>query len=469
MSPTATGAKRKRVVHVSCTESVSTQARRKGAADEVCERQPIYVHWFGLEMLKAYESAKSQIEKKYPIEIVLNSVTYSIEQDSLQNVTKAIKMASSLCTDTTSRSSGRGFMGCPELRNTEAAFTSLASRALDRFIFTDETTGACLHQAPCRKRKNKDKASEKPDVYIVPFSDFVPGDPGALSDWKFMEDLDHADRESSLYSGVGVEEGDCLDQYPVLIGIPATSDKMELQLHVNVVNMFWKLVVACGCPWDSAILCTLKAGILYLIRSNYLMTHNPYENPVLFMEMGQYSVLGPRKRVFLKENTTVYKFFDLLEDDFFHPSILHDLITKISILPDVKLTPPCTDTRLYTLSYTYIQGNEGNIRYTYQLKAFVGIVNMLSEMHKYGFVHGDVRLANMVFRKDGESHLIDFDFVGKHDDTVYANSFNHSIDGRHPNAIRKSRMMVEHDRFALRFIINTYVASSKKKQTSLQN
>ena len=454
-----------RVVHVDDSSSISTLAKSASAADSICEKQPIYVHWFGLEMLKAYESAKSQInQSNYPIEIELDGDTYKIEQDSLQHVTRAIETATPLCTNTTIKPGFRGFKGCPNIRHTEAALTSLVSRALDRFIFPDQTTGACLHQAPSRRMQ---KNPEKPDVYIVPFPDrdFYPGEPGVLSDWKLkVGEFDIADRESTLYSGTGVEEG-CKDKFPVLIGIPGTPNYMELQLHVNIHSMFWKLVVASGDPWDGALLCTLKAGIEHLIQNSFFTRSAAFDSPVPFKDMDEYTILGQRQRVFFnKIQKTVYKFFDVTEDDFFHPSILHDLIDKVTVLPDIKLSPPYSDdVRVYTLAYTYVEGKASR---SYDLKAFVGVVEMLSKMHRYGFVHGDIRLNNMVFPEDGKSYLIDFDFVGKNDSTSYAASFNHGLCERHKEAVCGRRMMFTHDRSSLAYIINTsdVVSSAANKQ-----
>ena len=158
----------------------------------------------------------------------------------------------------------------------EQALSSLVCRALDHFLFPDEATGACLHQAPCH---NKENAPEKVDVYIVKFNEgFFPGDPLSLSEIKRHE-FDHADRQTVLCNGVGVEEGGCLDQFPVLIGLPIAYHKMELQLHISVEDMIWKLVVARGNPWDAAILCTLKAGVHYLMEQDILMRTEPLESP----------------------------------------------------------------------------------------------------------------------------------------------------------------------------------------------
>ena len=49
------------VVRICKTENVSSLARSGTSLNDVYEDQPIYVHWFGPEMLRAYESAKLQI------------------------------------------------------------------------------------------------------------------------------------------------------------------------------------------------------------------------------------------------------------------------------------------------------------------------------------------------------------------------------------------------------------------------
>ena len=452
-----------RVVHVPRNERVSTQAKRTDAADKINERKPIYMHWFGLEMLSAYESAKSQIENEdYTIEITLGESTYKIEGDSLHKVTAAIECACKICQDGNLRRGRRGFMSLPELRNTELAFSSLVSRALDRFMFPDEATGACLHQAPCRVECDN---PERPDVYIIKFNDgFFPGDPLSMSGVK-KYDFNHADRESLLYSGVGVEEGDCLDQFPVLIGLPTSYHKMELQLHINVEDMIWKLVVASGYPWDGAILCILRAGVHFLMEQDMLMRSEPLQSPEPFKEMHLYSICGSTERVFRNKDTdTVVKFFDTLEDDFFNPSIMEDLTKQCpTILPQVKLSKS-TSERVYRLSYQYIPGIDGRACEQYELRQFLGVVKTLWDMHRYEFVHGDIQLANIVFSEDSTSSLIDFDFVGKHNINVYFDRFNRYLDVRHDNARPGSPMKMEHDRVALKNIISKVCPGSLEKE-----
>ena len=114
----------------------------------------------------------------------------------------ATREAAELHQDSQTYLGSRGFLGCAELRST---FTYLYTRAIDRFVFPNEATGACLHQVPCRKRKNSG-SPEMADVYIVPFKKFCPGNPVVLLDLKVYEQF-LAGRQSTLYSAVVVEEG----------------------------------------------------------------------------------------------------------------------------------------------------------------------------------------------------------------------------------------------------------------------
>ena len=91
-------------------ESVSALARNSAETNKVCDYQPIYAHWFGREMLSAYESAKLQIkEERYPITIKIDGDTYEIDEGSLKMVTSAIKTATSLYTDDNDNVGRRGF------------------------------------------------------------------------------------------------------------------------------------------------------------------------------------------------------------------------------------------------------------------------------------------------------------------------------------------------------------------------
>ena len=439
-------------------------AKDNTVVNSLSEDQPVFAHWFGIQMYNAYESAKMQIAtNSYPIKIELDNEIYEIGFESLQNVMAATREAAELHQDRKTYIGSRGLLGCAELRSAEATFTCLYARAIDRFVFPNEATGACLHQVPCRKRTNSG-SPEMADVYIIPFKKFRPGNPVVLSDLKVDEQFG-ADRESMLYSAVGVEEGTCKHHFPVLIGIPSTTAITELQLHVNVHEKVWKLVIARSHPSDGALLCTLRAGVQHLINTSCLTQRTPLKSLAPFKQMDSYSTLGPRKLAFFnKETKTVFKFFDrgIKRDECLNLCAMRELVSDIVPLPDIKLKPESDESRLYTLSYTYIEESDRPIK----LGSFIGVIKILSEMHERNLVHGDVRRANMVF--DRESYLIDFDFVGKNGIDVYPFDYNSRLPERHMEAVTGRVMMFMHDRYSLKVTIEQNVRGLAKEAPILK-
>ncbi|KAG7358018.1 RIO1 family protein [Nitzschia inconspicua] len=62
---------------------------------------------------------------------------------------------------------------------------------------------------------------------------------------------------------------------------------------------------------------------------------------------------------------------------------------------------------------------------------FLPIIDQLQALHKAGFVHGDVRAYNIVFKDDKEGWLIDFDFGGKSDVQTYPKGYQSALsDGK---------------------------------------
>ena len=445
------------------TSSASVSSVAKTVSDSLngnCERQPIFSHWFALELYKAYQSAKMQVEnnRSDPVSLEIQDDTYEVQRDALHNAILAIKVAASLNKDTGDHKHTRGLMGSYSLRRTELVYSALYARALDRFIFTCESTGACLHQGPCRKRDASARGNpEAADVYIVPFDSFYPKYPVVLSDVK-MHDDDFlvADRESSLYSITGVTVGSDTT-WPVLIGVPGTPLRTDLQLHVVVAGSMWKVTIATGNPWDGALLCTLYAAVHHLCKHACLVTRVPLQDPSPFSDMHNYSIKGPRKRVFFNQHAnTISKFYDTQLDLFLRPSTMEELIQTVQPLPEMKLTHLYGGDRVFLLTYTYIPGD--HMAFTY--KKFAGVVRVLAKMHKCGFVHGDIRRENMVFQEDGASYLIDFDFVGKDTADRYPNTYNSTLYERHANAIAGLPMKFMHDRYSLAKILQEKVPVS---------
>jgi serine/threonine protein kinase len=84
----------------------------------------------------------------------------------------------------------------------------------------------------------------------------------------------------------------------------------------------------------------------------------------------------------------------------------------------------------------------------------LGVAKFLKKMHDSEFVHGDIRLLNIVFTKKPEdSQLIDFDFGGKGDDDslVYPPGYKRPLEDGLRIGEGEERILKWHDVYALFF------------------
>lgn len=86
----------------------------------------------------------------------------------------------------------------------------------------------------------------------------------------------------------------------------------------------------------------------------------------------------------------------------------------------------------------------------------------LAKLHDQGYVHGDVRLQNIVFTEN-DSVLIDFDLakkVGK----AYPTGYNESYEERHTDAIRRGKMLKSHDIHSVLYLMEKYAECKFEKE-----
>ena len=188
---------------------------------------------------------------------------------------------------------------------------------------------------------------------------------------------------------------DVLDQSatPVLLGLPNCKDAMSRYVFVMGTARPWGMCVAKSTSEDLALYATIYVASHYLIEHE-LMEDECVQQPCL------YDLKKLNDWVFLdEENEKVWKFFDT-DSNFFHPNLElleglfdSDEITLDDIGPDLQL-----------LKSKYIHGDHN----PQSLSQFYGIFEMLHNIHQLGYVHGDIRLENMIFFGD-TSFLIDFD------------------------------------------------------------
>jgi hypothetical protein len=80
------------------------------------------------------------------------------------------------------------------------------------------------------------------------------------------------------------------------------------------------------------------------------------------------------------------------------------------------------------------------------------IKKSIEEMHRAGFVHGDLRKPNILYQETGESInvvLVDFDWAGEAGKVSYPSFLNIQSVRRHPDARSDKVITPEHDIFSL--------------------
>ena len=407
--------------------------------DSKAKSVPLFTHWFAIEVYNAYLTAQKQLKsQQYPVKIVLDGSMYFIEKSKLENVVEAI---GKIVMNYTKRQDIRGCgLRAPTLKVCEATFSCMYARALDRFLFPDERIGACFHQGPTR---NNSGTTERADIYIAPLRDFSPMAPVLVSDVKLNE-LDVAKKETTLYSAESLDA----KTFPVLQAIPGTLVKTALQVHVFVDGNILIIPVIESDIDDRALLCSLYAAIQYICC--HPLSTKPQDHPMPFKKWECVPLCDNDKReecrVFCRsDKRTVYKLFDTVFDCNSYPNF--DLLQKLQLggLDKQNLT---TDERCVMIQYDYIEGDHNPQR----LRQFAGVCRKLHKVHTEGYIHGDIREANIIFN-DSESDLIDFDLaqgVGG----IYPLGYNH-FDVRHQDARGGIEMKREHDRHALAKIMES--------------
>ena len=399
-------------------------------------------------MYNVYLKAKARPRTKTFVEFELGKGKFTLTEEHIrfgvESVQAACKVSSS------SSSSVRGITSSTSLCSYELSFSCLYSRALDRFLFQDARKGACLHQTPSRVRqKGNNNTVEKVDICALPFlASFQPDGPILVADVNNSM-FEAADKESLLYAvnGVSVQCGQM--HWPLQIGIPGTRELSELQVYVPLDGGLWRLPIAQCSPYDSAFLCTLYVATNYLCRFGATTNlDGPPECPIPKEDMmGQwgYRPLEDKNHRVFTNDLYVFKLYDTQMEEVFH---VNKSLLETAGLEDVSVTDLSIDGRLQMLKYKFISGSHAPIK----IGDFRGALVCLQKVHSSGYIHGDIRIENIVFG-NGTSYLIDFDLARKQEDSpCYPRKYNYfSI--RHASAKASMPMDKEHDIFSMKKVM----------------
>lgn len=438
--------------YVNPDSSVSTLAINPTLPPEH-RKVPSYIHWFANGLCDVVDQVRVQteVDSSEPLTLKLEGEEFTIDRAALQVVSASIKQYAQI--SSTTESAPGGIMGNSQLRACEIVYTGLTGDALRTFLDHEHTFTAramFIHQAPSRKREGA-RGIEVADYGIAPYlrNTFYPGPYIAVWDGKRQsEDFNRADRQSAYYqiNNLTLNEGISRTEWPVTVGMPGTKECSELQVYVPAAqSRLWRTAICKGNPWDVDLLGTFYVAIHYLLNHPIRQCHAP---TVSMPEKGL-DVKGVHQgdlcyRIYRYQDQVVKLYKN--DNVRFHHNI--ELLEAIGL--QHKLT---NHGRFSSLSRKYIDAGHQ----PQSAGAFKGIITILNKIHDKGFVHGDIRIANMLFGEE-ESTLIDFD-LARPEGKTYSQYFRPRLNWkgtniRHATAQPWAYMKKEHDRYSLAMIIS---------------
>ncbi len=460
----------------SLTNSVNTCVSElaKQELDENHIEYPACCHWFALALYNLHHTLKYDKDLKNGVDdirVTFLEKDYTIKRVCLNQCAKSIEAAVDIC-DETKPLDTVGVRSKLEICSAEITYTSLFSRALDNFLFSEDfcEKGASLHQFPSRIRKDDDQRTiERADITVVSLPNLVPI---MCSDIKFDDDDFNLSVKETLLYGVNcaaVQSGPY--KWPLLLGMPCTPSYTILQVYRPIPDQFWRSSIPKTIfeprPDDEAFLCTLFVGVRYLLSLNpdvdYVDTPPECYCP---RKDVKYEVVSKNKPWIVKQGNKCLKMLknsrrsDYLDIDFDHLILLNDIGLSFECLSD--------DRRLFMIVSNFIVGSTKPSKNS-DIAIFKGALQCLKKVHERGYVHGDVRRSNIIFTADGTSHLINFDLVNM-SGSDYPQSYKNCLSrGRHSDALPSEPMEKEHDVHSMKYIMSIRFPKKKSDIDSCDN
>lgn len=435
------------------TDSASTVAGTcQNNPGSLFEDHPLYHHWLAYELYGVYLRAQRQLkENETDIKLTVNNIEFSVSLEALET-------ASGFCMQALGISDAPryeyGMRHSPQLACQEICQTAVCATALNDLIAS--RCGKILHQGATRKKKKTD-SPETADYYGAVFDQqHRICTPFLVGDGKHAGDEAKALCQTAKYAHDVIEErlktGEPPPSNPLILGLPLTKSSMCLYAFFVGAKQLWGLPIVKSRPDDLALYATVYAASHYMIKCHRVEVEGLPNEPCLY----NYRPLQANSqcRTFHDQETRkVWKFFSSARG---YSMMNYDLVRKV--FDESKVTRE-TIGDLQILRYDYYDGDDKASSF----RQYSGILLMLYRVHEAGYVHGDIRKANLIFFGD-TSYLIDFDLARK-EGVQYPEEYRPKNDGtfymRHVNAVRFKPMCKIHDRFSLQVIMKRYCCRQK--------
>ena len=268
------------------------------------------------------------------------------------------------------------------LGDLESSYSSVFYHALDKFLFPTKENGCILHQPVLCKDKHGH--SNKPDGYIVKYTNDIPSIPILVSGFKKnAQDYKKAITESvGYFQSIATVSG--LHEPPLVM--PCTPTKVSLFL-CSPINAIKHATIKI-CETDDQF-----AKFFSAVKFTVELLGNLKGTGAFLVEPIQGIVLteGLKPPNVYKKGDMVYKLFDT-ENNCTVPNV--QLVKNVlgdNYLIGMEANSLTLDERFQILTYKYISAEP---KHQLTLNDFKPIARALDQLHSYQYVHSDVRLAN---------------------------------------------------------------------------
>lgn len=407
--------------------------------DDIFEEHPVY-HWtLAYELKKAYEEASRLIcSGNSTITLTVLEDEFSVSKNDLQTAANYCTQALNIADDEPYQF---GMRSSRDLACQEICSSATCTVALNSLIGSEKAF--ILHQGATKKTPGSPGDPETSDLYGAVYTGYKICTPFLVGDVNRPGEYLSSLTRTAKYAHdiISIRHDDDIEGSPILLGLPICKDAMSLYLFLMGQGKTWGMCIAKSDSKYLPLYATFYAASHYTIKHHRVQTANAVENPSL------YCLTALTDRVFKDEKEQkAWKFFNTSQKIF---RVNWDLWSVL--FREQKITHEIIGPDLEVVKYNYIKGDE-DPQYFSQ---YSGVLSMLHQVHEAGYVHGDIRDANMVFRGD-TSFLIDFD-LAREEGQKYPFEYRYdSFLMRHRDARPFNEMKKAHDRHSLCSIMKKY-------------
>lgn len=423
-----------------CIKSDCIKSEHKATFLKTVDECPLYAHWFAMKVVEMSTSIDTSAEV---IQTELNGITSTISKDGLKILCQRLRSMTKMRTTKT----GYYFKGACK----EGVYTSLISTWFQDFLGSNSLR--CFHNFPC----GSSLSAYKSDLQIVNHTDDMHT---ILVNAYKPHSLSKATIETHAYA-VDVFQH-ISDQCSVILGLPMTLQTISLYVYFSYNEKLMAIKIMDVEIMDDTtlelekFLCVIYAAV-HSLAKNPITTSSPTAITVNCCA-GDHHVLSANC-VLCENQDVITKMYDVIHKPYLKPNL------KLIQADNPTLEHFCNE-RIAYLKYKYIHGSHK----PRNLASILDVIRSLKKIHETGYVHGDIRVSNIVYGSHTDSGtIIDCDFAST-EGAEYPQCFSSDVAERAAGAKKLNPMKQSHDRESLfKAICDSYIYMTPYQCSHLQS